>query len=63
MGLRELLLETGVLKEEEGAMGLNHSISPNLVHTDALKKAYIKGSFLDQAVYQIQRKPIIWSLL
>jgi len=46
MGLRELLLETGILKEEEGTMGLNYSISPNLVHTDALKKAYIKGSFL-----------------
>ncbi|WP_312712079.1 DNA-binding protein WhiA, partial [Proteiniclasticum ruminis] len=46
MGLRELLLETGILKEEEGAVGLNYSISPNLVHTDTLKKAYIKGSFL-----------------
>lgn len=46
MGLKELLLETGILKDEEDVFSLDYRINKDLVRTDALKKAYIKGSFL-----------------
>lgn len=46
MGLRGLLLETGILQEEEGTYGLNYSIGKELIHSDELKKAFIKGAFL-----------------
>lgn len=46
MGLKDLLIETGILKDEEDTFNLDYSISKELIRTDALKKAYIKGSFL-----------------
>ena len=46
MGLKDLLMETGILKSEEDIFSLDYTISKKLIRTDALKKAYIKGSFL-----------------
>jgi hypothetical protein len=46
MGLKDLLLETGILRSEEDVFSLDYSIGEELVHTDALKKAFIKGAFL-----------------
>jgi DNA-binding protein WhiA len=46
MGLRNLLLETGIMKDDDEVFSLDYSINKRLVRNDALKKAYIKGSFL-----------------
>lgn len=46
MGLRNLLLETGIMKDDDEIFSLDYSINKRLVRNDALKKAYIKGSFL-----------------
>ena len=46
MGLRKLLVETGIMKDDQEVFSLDYSIQKMLVRNDALKKAYIKGSFL-----------------
>ena len=46
MGVRDLLSETGILSEIEGVMTLNYRIDENMVNTDELKRAYIRGSFI-----------------
>ncbi|MCI1995596.1 MAG: DNA-binding protein WhiA [Clostridium luticellarii] len=44
--VRSLLKEVGILKEEEDAFSLDYSIPKNIVATDLLKRAYIRGAFL-----------------
>jgi DNA-binding protein WhiA len=44
--VRTLLKEVGILKEEEDVFSLDYSIPQNMVRTDLLKRAYIRGAFL-----------------
>lgn len=46
MGVRELLRESGILREIDGVMSLNYSIESCMVDDDQLKRAYIRGAFL-----------------
>ena len=46
MGVKELLEETGILKEIDGIMSLDYTIDPSFVDTIETKKAYIRGAFL-----------------
>ncbi|MGL5152236.1 MAG: DNA-binding protein WhiA [Clostridium sp.] len=46
MGVKELLKETGILKEIEGVMSLDYSIEKEMVSTDETRKAYVRGAFL-----------------
>ncbi|MEY7999174.1 DNA-binding protein WhiA [Clostridium sp. Mt-5] len=44
--VKSLLKEVGILKEEENIFSLDYSIPKNMVETDSLKRAYIRGAFL-----------------
>ncbi len=46
IGLRGLLAETGILSDEENILGINYHIDKELIRSDELKKAFIKGAFL-----------------
>ena len=44
--VRTLLKELGILKEEKDVFSLDYSIPKNMIKTDLLKRAYIRGAFL-----------------
>jgi len=46
MGVRDLLRETGILKEVDGIMNLDYGIDESIINNDDQKKAYIRGAFL-----------------
>jgi cell division protein WhiA len=46
MGVRALLKEVGVLKNNEEMISLDYGITHRIVHNDHCRKAYIKGTFL-----------------
>ncbi|MDZ5035043.1 DNA-binding protein WhiA, partial [Clostridium perfringens] len=46
MGVRNLLRETGILTEVEGVLTLDYRIDENMVKTDELKRAYVRGAFI-----------------
>ncbi|MGL4773162.1 MAG: DNA-binding protein WhiA [Clostridium sp.] len=46
MGVRELLKETGILREVEGVMSLDYFIQKDMVSTDETRRAYVRGAFL-----------------
>lgn len=46
MGVRNLLNETGILKEIDGIMSLDYRIEPHIFEDDHKKKAYIRGAFI-----------------
>lgn len=49
MGIKDLLRETGILREIEGIMSLDYSIDKDLISTDETCRAYIRGAFLGGA--------------
>ena len=46
MGVRELLNETGILKEIDGIMSLDYRIEEDLFKDDERKRAYVRGAFI-----------------
>lgn len=46
MGVRELLSETGILKEIDGVMSIDYGIEEEMVKDDRERRAYIRGAFL-----------------
>lgn len=46
MGIRRLLNEVGVLRDNDGYSSLNFGIEPHIVDNVNCKKAYIRGAFL-----------------
>lgn len=46
MGVRDLLKEVGLLKENENIFALDYSIPDNIVEREECKRAYIRGAFL-----------------
>ncbi|GAA0078993.1 DNA-binding protein WhiA [Clostridium sp. CTA-5] len=46
MGVKELLHETGILKEIDGVMNLDYRINQDMVKTEEEKRAYIRGAFI-----------------
>lgn len=46
MGVRDLLRDTGILKEIDGVLTLDYRIDEEMVKTDELKRAYIRGAFI-----------------
>lgn len=56
MGLRRLLKETGILREEDGVFNPEFRLKKSLIRTDAARKAYIKGAFLGSGSIQNPEK-------
>lgn len=46
MGVRDLLKEVGLLKENENIFSLDYSIPRNIIDTEECKRSYIRGAFL-----------------
>ncbi|WP_242859739.1 DNA-binding protein WhiA, partial [Clostridium paraputrificum] len=46
MGVRDLLSETGILKEIDGIMSLDYRIERHIFDDDSMKRAYIRGAFI-----------------
>ncbi|WP_123054598.1 DNA-binding protein WhiA [Clostridium sp. JN-1] len=46
MGVKELLKEVGLLKEEYDVFALDYSIPKNVIDDERCKRAYIRGAFL-----------------
>ncbi|KYH28489.1 MULTISPECIES: DNA-binding protein WhiA [Clostridium] len=46
MGVKELLKEVGVLKEEKDLLSLDYSIPDRIVKSDICKRVFIRGAFL-----------------
>lgn len=46
MGIRDLLIDVGVLNENEGVLSLDYNIPKALISEDESKRAYIRGAFL-----------------
>lgn len=46
MGVRDLLDQTGILKDIDGIMSLNYRIEKEIFGNDEEKKAYIRGAFI-----------------
>lgn len=46
MGVRDLLKQTGILKESDGIMNLDYGIDEEMIKGEAERKAYIRGAFL-----------------
>ncbi|WP_055069383.1 DNA-binding protein WhiA [Clostridium massiliamazoniense] len=46
MGVRDLLIMTGILKEDEGLMSLDYSIGKKFIDSEEKKRAYIRGAFI-----------------
>lgn len=44
--VKKVLKDTGILKEQEGGLGLNRSIDTMLIKNRCCKRAYIRGAFL-----------------
>lgn len=47
MGARNVLIKTGMLKEyEDGTLGFNNKISPEVMKRSCCRRAYLRGAFL-----------------
>lgn len=46
MGVRNLLKETGILREIDGVMSINYRIEDEMVKNDEGRRAYIRGAFI-----------------
>lgn len=46
MGVRDLLKETGILREIDGVMSLNYRIEEEMIKGEEERRAYIRGAFL-----------------
>lgn len=46
MGVRELLKETGILKDDEDILSLDYRIDRKLLSTEQCKRTYIRGAFI-----------------
>ena len=46
MGVKDLLRDTGILREVEGVLTLDYRIDEEMVKTDELKRYYIRGAFI-----------------
>ena len=46
MGVKELLVETGILVIQDGITGLDYGIDKDMVNTEEKSRAYIRGAFL-----------------
>ncbi|NMM62278.1 DNA-binding protein WhiA [Clostridium sp. P21] len=46
MGVKDLLKEVGLLKENENVFSLDYSIPKNILESENCKRAYIRGAFL-----------------
>lgn len=46
MGVRDILRDTGILTEIDGIMTLDYSIDKEMVKTEELKRAYVRGAFI-----------------
>lgn len=46
MGVKELLVETGILVIQDGITGLDYGIDKHMVNTEETSRAYIRGAFL-----------------
>ncbi len=46
MGVRDLLKETGIFKEVDDVLTIDYTIEPEMVKTEELKRAYIRGAFI-----------------
>lgn len=46
MGLKNLLIENEIIKEEESFLSIDYSIGEKFINKDKLKMQYIKGAFL-----------------
>ncbi|MPQ42690.1 DNA-binding protein WhiA [Clostridium tarantellae] len=46
MGVKELLKETGILREIDGIMSLDYGIDKELIDTDEKRRVYIRGAFI-----------------
>ena len=46
MGVKELLRDTGILREVDGIMSLDYSIDQELISKDENARAYIRGAFI-----------------
>ena len=46
MGVKELLAQTGILKEIDGIMSLDYRIEEEILENEEIKKAYIRGAFI-----------------
>ncbi|MGE5628066.1 MAG: DNA-binding protein WhiA [Solirubrobacterales bacterium] len=46
MGVREILKEVGLIKEEDNILSLDYSIPQNIFQLEEMKRAYIRGAFL-----------------
>ena len=46
MGVRNLLKETGILREIDGVMSINYRIEDEMVKDDEERRAYIRGAFI-----------------
>lgn len=46
MGVRDVLKEVGLIKEEDNILSLDYSIPESIFQHEAMKRAYIRGAFL-----------------
>ena len=46
MGVKELLAQTGILKEIDGIMSLDYRIEEEILENEEIRKAYIRGAFI-----------------
>lgn len=46
MGVRDFLLKTGIIEENDGIINITYGIPKNIVSSDLTRRAYIKGAFL-----------------
>ncbi|MGL5378909.1 DNA-binding protein WhiA [Clostridium sp.] len=46
MGVRDLLRDTGIFKEVDGVLTLDYRIDEEMVKTEELKRAYVRGAFI-----------------
>ena len=46
MGVKELLAQTGILKEIDGIMSLDYRIEEEIFKNEEIKKAYVRGAFI-----------------
>lgn len=46
MGAKDILVKTAILKENNGALGINNRIGADLIKKSCCKRAYLRGAFL-----------------
>ena len=46
MGVKQLLAQTGILKEIDGIMSLDYRIEEEIFKNEEIKKAYVRGAFI-----------------